>query len=173
MNKEALTYLIQFGVLVLAQILLLNNIHFSGLLNPYLYVYFLLLLPVDFSPNFGLLIAFVLGLTIDILSLTLGMHTIATVFAAFARPYILRYMAPRDGYEFSRTLGIRSMGWLWYMTYWSIIVCLHHFMLFFVESFKMSGIGFTVLKSLGSSLLTLVLVIIAQLLFSRIPKSSS
>ncbi len=172
MNRDLLIYIQRFIILVLVQVLLLNNVQFSGLLNPYLYLYFLLLLPVDFSPNFGLILAFFLGLTIDRFSQTLGMHTIATVFAAFARPYILRYMAPRDGYEFSRVPSIRDMGWIWFLTYCGIITFLHHFMLFFVESFKMSGFVFTVSKSLGSTALTIFLVAMVQLLFARLPKSA-
>ena len=167
MNRDWILYTIRFVVLILLQVFLLNNVHFSGLLNPYIYIYFLLVLPVDFSPNLGLIIAFILGLTIDLFSQTLGMHTIASVFFAYGRPYVLRYMAPRDGYEFTRMVSIRQMGWLWFLTYTGIMVFLHHFVLFFIETFRMSGMWFTLGKAVGSSLLTIVLIVIIQLLFTR------
>jgi rod shape-determining protein MreD len=167
MNRDWILYTIRFVVLILLQVFLLNNVHFSGLLNPYIYIYFLLVLPVDFSPNLGLIIAFILGLTIDLFSQTLGMHTIASVFFAYGRPYVLRYMAPRDGYEFTRMVSIRQMGWLWFLTYTGIMVVLHHFVLFFIETFRMSGMWFTLGKAVGSSLLTIVLIVIIQLLFTR------
>lgn len=166
MDRAIISYIIRFVLLIAVQVLILNNVHFSGLLNPYLYIYFLLVLPVDFSPNLGLLLGFALGLTIDMLSQTLGMHTIATVFAAYGRPYIMRYMAPRDGYEFSRVPGVRQMGWLWFITYSSIMILLHHFVLFFVEAFRMTGFWITLGKSIGSGLLTLLLILIVQLLFA-------
>jgi hypothetical protein len=171
MNRELLSHIIRFFILILVQLILLNNVHFSGLLNPYLYVYFLLVLPVDFSPNAGLLLAFVMGLTIDLFSQTLGMHTIASVFLAYGRPYVLRYMAPRDGYEFTRDVSIRRMGWLWFLTYSGLMVFLHHFVLFFIETFRMSGLFFTMGKAIGSTFLTLMLIVLIQLLFARSSKS--
>ena len=171
MTRDLISYFIRFSLLIIVQIFLLNNVQFSGLLNPYLYVYFLIVLPVDFSPNIGLLVAFAMGIIIDMFSQTMGMHTISAVFLAYARPYILRYMAPRNGYEFSRNISIKQMGWLWFLTFSGLMVFLHHFVLFFIESFRMSGLGYTMLKAVGSSLLTLTLIIIVQLLFTRSPKS--
>ena len=171
MTRDLISYFIRFSLLIIVQIFLLNNVQFSGLLNPYLYVYFLIVLPVDFSPNIGLFVAFAMGIIIDMFSQTMGMHTISAVFLAYARPYILRYMAPRDGYEFSRNVSIKQMGWLWFLTFSGLMVFLHHFVLFFTESFRMSGLGYTMLKAVGSSLLTLTLIIIVQLLFTRSPKS--
>jgi rod shape-determining protein MreD len=171
MDRLILINLWRFIVFVALQILVLNNIQFLGILNPYLYIYIILVLPVDFQPNGGLILGFILGLTIDIFCQTLGMHAIATTFAAYCRPYVLRYMAPRDGYEFSRVPGIKQMSWLWFITYSSILIFLHHFVLFFVEMFRISGLWFTVGKSFGSAALTLLLAIIAQLLFAQNSRS--
>jgi rod shape-determining protein MreD len=173
MGRELITLIIRFVLLVLLQVLVLNQVQFTGILNPYLYLYFILVLPVDFNPNMGLIVGFALGLTIDLFSQTLGMHTIATVFAAYCRPYALRYMAPRDGYESSRIPGIKQMGWLWFLTYAAIIILFHHFVLFFMESFKMSGLWFTLGKSIGSGILTLSLVIIVEMLFARRARKGS
>jgi cell shape-determining protein MreD len=167
MDRRIITLTIQFIGLVLIQVLILNNILFSNLLNPFFYIYFILVLPVDFRPSVGLIVGFLLGLSIDVFSQTLGMHTIATTFAAFCRPYVLSYMAPRDGYEFSRLPSVKEMGWLWFGTYSAILTFLHHLILFFVEMFRMSGIFNTVLKSLGSTVLTVILVVIIQLIFAR------
>ncbi|MEQ9188080.1 MAG: rod shape-determining protein MreD [Cryomorphaceae bacterium] len=172
MNRELIAHIARFVLLLMIQVFLMNNVQFSGLINPYIYIYFLLVLPVDFSPNAGLLLAFVLGFLVDLFSQTLGMHTIASVFFAYGRPYVLRYMAPRDGYEFTRTISIRQMGWLWFLTFTGIMVFLHHFVLFFIETFRMSGLFFTLGKSISSSFFTVLLIVIIQLLFTRPPKSS-
>lgn len=171
MDREIISHIIRFIGLILVQVLILNNIQFGGILNPYLYIYFILVLPVDFPPNIGLILAFLMGLTIDLFCQTLGMHTIATLFAAYCRPFVMRYMAPRDGYEFSRVPGIRHMGWLWFITYAGILIFLHHFVLFFVETFRMSGLLFTLGKSMGSTVMTLALTLILQLLFVRAKRS--
>tara|TARA_B110000037_G_C17076646_1_gene488147 strand:- start:985 stop:1509 length:525 start_codon:yes stop_codon:yes gene_type:complete len=167
MDRQIITISFRFIGLVLLQILILNNIQFSSILNPFLYVYFLIALPVDFRPSLALLLGFLLGLTIDIFCQTLGIHTIAATFAAFCRPYILLYMAPRDGYEFSRIPSVRQMGWLWFTTYSGLLVLMHHLTLFLVEMFRMSGLMNTIGKTFGSTLLTLILVLITQLIFIK------
>ncbi len=91
--------IIRFVLLVLFQVLVFNNIQLGGYLNPYIYVLFLLLMPFE-TPRWLLLVAaFTLGISIDVFSNTLGIHTSATVFMAFIRPFVLDFIAPRDGYE--------------------------------------------------------------------------
>ena len=56
----------RFIVLVLFQVLVLNNIQFSGYVNPFMYVLFILLLPFE-TPRWLLLLSgFLLGLSVDI-----------------------------------------------------------------------------------------------------------
>lgn len=166
MNSNVLSYMVTFVLLVATQVLILNNVQVSGLLNPFLYIYLIIILPVSFSRIGALFLGFALGFTLDMFHQTLGIHTIATTFLAYCRPFILQYMAPRDGYEFSRIPGTRQMGYLWFGTYAAIMVFIHHFMLFFIEAFRISGFWFTTGKVIGSSLITLTLVLILQLLFT-------
>ena len=86
-------------MLILLQILVFNNIQFSGYVNPYVYLMFILLLPVEIASWLLLLLSFFTGMIIDFFSGSPGMHSSATVLAGFVRPYILRIISPRDGYE--------------------------------------------------------------------------
>jgi len=81
--------IIRFLLLVLFQVLVLNNIEFLGFINPYLYILFILSLPVQTPRWFALLLAFVLGLTIDTFSNTMGMHAFASVLICFLRNGII------------------------------------------------------------------------------------
>lgn len=99
----------RFIVLVLIQVLILNNIEFSGYINPFLYVLFILLLPFE-TPAWLLLVSgFALGLTVDLFMNTPGLHAAATVLTAFVRPFVLRILLPVTGmnpgpiHEFSIT----------------------------------------------------------------------
>ena len=76
-------------VLVLLQVLLFNNIELAGLINPYFYVYIILIMPLSLNVSIQLLIAFFAGLIIDVFSNTWGMHAAATTLVAFIRPYLL------------------------------------------------------------------------------------
>jgi len=75
-------YIFRFIILVLLQIFIFSQIQFSNLINPYFYVLFVLLLPFDMPRSAMLLMAFFLGLTIDLFSNTLGMHAAACTWMA-------------------------------------------------------------------------------------------
>ena len=149
--------------MVLLQVLVLNNIQLSGFINPYLYIIFILWLPVEMNKVLVMLISFLLGLSVDIFSNTLGMHAAASVFLAFCRPYILQFMAPRDGYEGDQVPGIQAFGLSWFITFAAIAVFLHHSFLFYTEVFRLSEFFSTLGRVLASSIFTMVLVVLAQL----------
>ncbi|MCB0401377.1 MAG: rod shape-determining protein MreD [Flavobacteriales bacterium] len=160
---EIVKYVVSFILLVLFQGLILNNIELGGYINPYLYVLFILALPVEMPKWIVLIIAFVLGLVIDSFTSTMGMHTSATVFMAFSRAYLLKLMAPRGGYEFNAKPGIQMMGIAWYVMYAAILVLLHHLFLFYIESFKLTQFFSTFFRTISSTFFTLLMVFIVQL----------
>ena len=163
MIRDIIKYTIIFILLVLTQGLILNNIEMGGYINPYLYVLLILLLPFEMPAWIGLLVAFVLGISIDIFTSTLGIHTSATLFMAFSRKYVLKLMAPRGGYEFGTEPQIQYMGLSWFLTYAGILVLLHHTFLFFIESFTFSHFFSTLGRVLLSSIFTILLICITQL----------
>src|SRR5262245_41757686 len=138
MTVKIIQYIFQFILLVLLQVLVLNHIQLNGYINPYIYIYFILLLPVGISDSLLLLIAFTLGFCVDIFSSSGGMHSAATVFLAFCRPAVLKLIAPRDGYDLEIRLNAKTMGIKWFLTYASILVTLHHLTLFYIEVFRFS-----------------------------------
>lgn len=157
----------RFVFLVLLQVLILNNIQFSGFVNPYFYVLFILLMPFE-TPNWILLvIAFLLGLSIDLFANTIGMHASATVLMAFIRPYILRIFAPRDNYEVGTFPRVYYYGFSWFLKYSLILVLVHHIFLFFIEVFRFSDIMMTLSRTLLSSLFTLILIMLSQFIIYR------
>ncbi len=163
MIVEVLKYTVSFILLVLFQGLILNNIEFGGYVNPYLYVVFILMLPLETPSWLVLVLGFVLGLCVDMFTSTIGMHISATVFLAFARVYLLKMIQPRGGYDFGLKPNVQMMGLAWYLLYAGILVLLHHLFLFYVESFKITQFFSTMGRALSSTFFTLVLVFIFQL----------
>jgi rod shape-determining protein MreD len=151
-----------FVLLILLQILLFNNIMFSGYVNPYVYIMIILLLPVEIPSWFLLIISFITGLLIDIFSGTIGMHTASTVLAGFARPYVLRIMAPRDGYESGDSPSMALYGARWFLIYTLIIVLIHHLALFYLEVFSFTDFFRTMLRVCLSSGLTIIFVLLLE-----------
>jgi rod shape-determining protein MreD len=167
MITEVLQLLFRFLALTAIQVLLLNNIQLSGFINPYLYILFILLLPVKFSKVFSLILAFVSGITIDIFTNTAGMHAAATVMMAYMRPVALRLFAPRDGYEAEAIPSMSRMGFNWFAVYASVMIVIHHTFLFYIEAFTFSNFFLTLIRALLSGAASLLMILIAQFLTGK------
>lgn len=164
---EIFRLIFQFILLVLVQVVLLNNIRLGGYINPYLYILFILLLPVRIPKSLLLFLCLITGLCIDVFSDTLGLHAAATVFLGFVRPTVLRMISPREGYEADAKPVIGQLGVQWFLIYSSLLVFLHHLVLFYLEIFRLDEFFSTFLRVLFSSLVTLVFILISQFLFSN------
>lgn len=157
----------RFIVLVLIQVLILDNIQFSGYVNPFMYVLFILLLPFE-TPNWLIiLLGFVLGLTIDLFSNTIGMHAFATVFMAFLRPYVLKIIEPHDGYEPGTFPRLYYFGFAWFLKYSIILVFLHHLFLFYIEVFRFTDFFSTLMRVILSVLFSMVIIVLSQYFILR------
>jgi rod shape-determining protein MreD len=158
--------IIRFGLifilLLLLQILVFNNIQFSGYVNPYIYIMFILLLPVEIASWFLLVLAFFTGIIVDTFSGSPGMHTSATVLAGFVRPYVLKLIAPRDGYESGADPSIMIYGFKWFLIYTSIIVTVHHFALFYLEVFRFTDFFLTLFRVFLSSLFSVSFILLFE-----------
>jgi hypothetical protein len=115
----------------------------------------------------GLLLSFALGFFVDIFYGTMGMHMAACTMMGWARPAILKFMNPRDGYEFGMQPTIQDMGRMWFISYAAILIFVHHFILFYLEIFSFREVWLTFVRVLVSAAATLLLVIITQFLFYR------
>ena len=58
--------LLYFVVLVLVQVLILNNIHFLRIATPFLYLYFIIKMPVGSLRDLVVLLSVHIGLVIDL-----------------------------------------------------------------------------------------------------------
>lgn len=156
--EKMFTRIVWFVVLVLIQVLLLNHICLFGLGTPFLYVYFILVMDKDVNPISLMLLAFTLGLAIDIFSNTPGVNAGASVLLAFLRMYLLRLFAPREEFE-NFEPGIRSLGVWPFIRYAFVASLLHHAALFILEAFSFAHIGYLSLRILCSVVLTMALIV--------------
>jgi hypothetical protein len=92
-----------------------------------------------------------------------GMHAAASVFIAFLRPFLLRYLAPRDGYEPDSLPTPSYFGFLWFLKYSTITVFAHHLFLFIIEAFTFANFFVTLWKTTISTLFTLFIIMIVTL----------
>lgn len=167
MIGQVLPIVSRFILLLLVQGLLLININiFGGYGHLNLYVLVILLLPIKSSRLLDMVIAFALGLGVDMFYNSPGLHASALVFTAFVRPLVIRILTPRDDYDFTDRPVISSLGWLWYVRYAGSVLLLHSLWLYLLEAFDISLLGKSVLTALTSSMLTLVTIVILDYLFT-------
>lgn len=162
MINSILRYIVIFILVLLLQVLLFNNINFGGYINPYVYIMFIMLLPVEIPGWLLLIISFFTGLIIDFFSGTTGMNAGATLAAGFVRPYVLRIISPRDGYEPGTTPSMMVYGFRWFLFYCLLIVSLHHFILFFLEVFRFADFFRTMLRIILSSIFTVSFILLIE-----------
>lgn len=167
MTDVIIKNIIRFIGLLLLQVLILNNIQFSGYVNPYLYVLFILLLPFN-TPNWLLIIlAFLLGLSVDIFGDTLGLHATASVFMAFCRPTIMKLNYSKYELDIGVKPSVIEMGLNRFFAYSLILVSIHHVILFTLEVFDRHEFLLTFFRIIPSIIFTMLLVIISQYLFYK------
>ncbi|MGV8136218.1 MAG: rod shape-determining protein MreD [Mangrovibacterium sp.] len=167
MINNLIKYLFMWIVLILLQIVLFNHIQFSGFVNPYMYILFVLLLPFDTPKYLLLFLGFLLGLNVDIFCNTPGMHASATTFMAFLRPTVINLISSRDTLESNSPPRLNQMGPAWFIKYTIILVLVHHLFLFYLEVFTLKGFIFTLFRSVISALFTIILIILSQFLIYK------
>ncbi len=165
MINEIIRNTIRFIALVLLQVLIVQNIRLGSYIILFPYVLFILLLPFETPKLAVLAIAFVTGISIDIFYDTAGLHAATCTLIGFLRYYILKLLAPREGYDAGLTPSIDSMGAIWFMTYAGLIIFIHHLFFFYLEIFRFSEFFSTLLRVFLSSIGTFALVYVIQFLF--------
>jgi rod shape-determining protein MreD len=172
MLTELVRHGLRFIGLILVQGLILKNMEAGYMINPFLYVLFILQLPFELPAWIGLMLSFALGFFIDVFYGTMGMHMAACTLMGWARPAILRIMVPRDGYEFGQQPTMQDMGKMWFLSYAGILIVIHHSLLFFLEIFSFRDVPLTLLRIILSTAATLLLVVVTQFLFYRTREST-
>lgn len=160
----------RFAFFVLIQVLILNQVELGLGTQIMIYPMFVLLLPVNMNIFLLLSIAFLLGISIDAMSNTYGLHASALIVVAFFRPIVFKLTAPRDGYEQVYATNIYTMGTAWTIKTLGLLLLVHHFWFFLLELFKLNEILFLIQKTLLSLPLSFVICILLQYLFIKKPK---
>ena len=130
---------------MLLQVLIFNNILIGRMISPFFYILFLILLPFNTPRAVLLLLAFILGLSIDVFTNTMGVHALESV------------SAPR----------VENMSMQWFTGYAAFIIVIHHLVLFYIEAFTFEGFLFTFIRVILSSILTLAIIVLSQFLIFR------
>jgi hypothetical protein len=168
MNRSVVVQVLYFFLYGLIQVMLLKNLVLFNVSFCFLYVAFVLLMPIDTNPLVLMGAGFILGFMVDIFYDSLGLHACTLVFVAYLRNYWLVTITPQGGYDAGEGPLLAVNGLQWFLVYSLPLVFIHHFVLFFVEAGGFSVFWYTMLKVITSLVFTMTVIILLQyLLFDR------
>lgn len=165
MTTEIIKNSFRFVLLLLAQVIIIQNINLSGYIILLPYVIVILMLPFETNRLLVLFVSFLLGICLDYFYDSSGIHASACTIMGFARYYVLEYVAPREGYDAGVKPTIEDMGLEWFIRYAATLILIHHFFLFYIEIFRFSEFFRTLLRVILSSVGTFGTIYLIQFLF--------
>lgn len=165
MNRISIQQIILFFVYLLYQVLILQNVVLFHTAFCFLYVLYLLLLPVETNPLLLMVIGFLLGFAVDMFYQSLGLHAFSCVLTMYLRNYWLNSLTPQGGYDATSVPSLSMNGLQWFIVYAMPLIFVHHATLFFMEAGGFGMFWFTLWKIFTSTLFTTVVILIAQFLF--------
>jgi rod shape-determining protein MreD len=168
--RDILKQALKFIFLVVLQVFVVNQMLQYNLVNPFVYPMFILLLPVNTAFWLVALLSFAMGITIDLLEFTSGIHAAALVFMGFSRMMFFKRTLAIENIEKNIIPDITNKGFAWFAIYAFLLLFLHHAVLFFLEVFTFREFVFTITKTALSALASLLLIILIDYLIMPVGK---
>ena len=148
------------------QVLVLNNINFSGYINPYLYIAFIFLFPLNKNRFPFLTLAFLYGLGIDFFSDTGGVHAFALLFVGYLRILFIRLFFKKAEVDYLLfSLQREPFGQVF--NYVVTLTLIHHLILLSLDNFSFQNLGGVFLNAIYSSIFTLILYFLGSYIFRK------
>ncbi len=166
-NQQIGNQAINFLLAVAAQIVLFRNIAIFDFAFCFVYVGFILFIPINTNRIVVMSLGFLLGFINDIFYDTLGMHAAACVLMAYSRNYLLDVLSPSGGYEANTSPSIKDLGFRWFATYALLLILIHHLMLLLVEASNWSLAFRTILQAIASTIFTFAVLVSVQYIFRK------
>jgi rod shape-determining protein MreD len=160
---EWIRQIVRLLVVVLLQVLLFDHLQIAGWGLPLVYVLFLMNLPIQIPRWAEMLIGAMVGLVFDLWNSSLGVNMAACIAFSFLRPVLLANLV-QDIERVSGEVYSRSIGLLEYTKILSILVILHHFVVFVLEAWSWHNWWIIIVQTLISSILSLVLIMIYDMM---------
>jgi hypothetical protein len=158
MNSALLANIARFILLLAAQVLIFNRIDLFGFINPFPYVLFIMLYPVNGNKSGLLAASFFLGLLMDMFWNSGGVHAAASLILAYYRPAIFKFSFGLS-YEY-QTVKLNDVLTPERFSFILIAVVLHHVVLFTLEIFNISFLWDILVRTILSTVFTIVTCII-------------
>ncbi len=154
---------------MLVQVFVLDKIHLHQMVTPYLYFLFILWLPFKMKRAWLMAIAFIYGFVLDSFQHNPGFHAAACVLIAYIRPFLVALFIQQEGADTNfEEPSIKSMGGVIPYSIFTTVLCLfHNAWLFLLEAWQFGNVWYFLAKTILSTVISIVLIIVTELIFVR------
>lgn len=157
-NSLIINNIVRFIILLALQVTIFNNFNFLGYINPFPYILFIILYPVNSNKVSLLFSSFFLGIIMDLFLNSGGVHTTACLILAYSRRSIFKFSFGLS-YEY-QTVKINESLSSERFSFIIISIILHHLILFVLEIFTLDFFWRIITRTLLSTLFTTVICIL-------------
>ena len=156
----------RYVLVMVLQVLLFNQLQLLGVCHPYIYILCLLMMPITLPHSADMFIGAAVGLVMDAFCNTPGIHMAACILVMFMRPYLLGVIV-NDKDRLNEQISIHSLGLEAMVKYTAVLVVVHHLMVFMIASWGWTHLGFVLLETVVSSILTIGIILGYNMLTNR------
>ncbi|MDR3047130.1 MAG: hypothetical protein LBU51_05890 [Bacteroidales bacterium] len=163
----------RFLIFITLQVLICNYISLFHFLNPYVYIFCLLFLPIEVPKVCQYIIAFFTGLIIDFFALSYGVHTFACLILMFVKPYLINRLNGQKSVKEKDFQIFENKPFKWMLIYVVTLTFLHHLLVVFLEVFSFHSFFISLSVVVGNTILTTTLILAIHYIISPTTKKTS
>lgn len=159
MTRTALQYILMFILMVLLQAVIFNHIAIFNVACAFVFIYFIIRMPLSFHPILALTLSFFLGLSVDIFSDTAGMNSLASTLLCTCRWPAFAICVQRDDEQELPEPTIRGLGWGAFIKYALTLTVIYSALICVIQAFSFADYKLLLLRIAASALLTFLIIL--------------
>lgn len=164
MSRAGIWHFLSFFIYLITQVVLMRHLVLFNTAFCFIYVAFLLFLPIETNTLLLMVLGFMLGFMVDIFYDSLGIHAASLVLVGFLRNIWLSRITPQGGYDAGEGPTLAANGVQWFIVYTLPLIFIHHFALFFIEVGGFGLLWYTFSKVFFSTIFTFLILLLLQYL---------
>lgn len=141
MTRTILNFFLLIVTLVLAQAVIFNNLILFNCAVAFVFIFPIIVMPMTLSTNKAVTIAFLIGMSVDILSNTQGMNALACTILGFVRRPIFHLYVSNDEDLTGMRVSSRNMDMAAFLKYMGTMTLIYSILIYIIDAFSFFDIG--------------------------------
>ena len=161
--RNRVKYIIILSVFLVLQIIWFNHVRLFGYFTPIIFIYPLLILPLQKNESLNLVLAFLAGLILDLVSNTGGVFAATAVFITYVRKiYFMTFKNPAQNID---DIQINKIAITQKILYISVFVLIAQIMIYALDAFNAGLLISKWQNILFNTLISIFFIVFFDLIF--------